>query len=138
MRRDQNGVDILSLHDLAVVRIDVGFLERLRHLAAVLFGLALHPEAALGVNIAAGGHHGVVVLALFLDAHDVVLADAITNADHRDRDAVIRADHPAGGRGLVLPVNRALERVGGGHDSGYGRGFLNERTPSFEGAFRRS
>ena len=126
VRGDHDGINVFSLEQLPVVGVNVGFLERFGHLAGVLLGVAHDPGAALRVHVARGGHEGVVLLAVLLDAHDVVLADAVTDADDGDGDAVIGADHSAGGGRGALAIDGRLDDAGRSDGRGGSGGLLDE------------
>src|SRR6476659_4028566 len=96
----------------------------------------LHFFGAMFRNVTNSDLRDVVRSRMLLHLANVRIETLSAHADESDGDAVIRADHPASRRRLVLAVNRRLEHVCDGHCSGRGGSLLNEIPARFASGFR--
>ena len=114
---NDDSVDVAAFQKLPVVGERVGVLEA---------GFFLRPIAALAEEVARSGYDDVVLGGVLVDAFEVVLADAVADADNGDVDAVIGTNDPARGGSLALAIHGGLDDARGGDRSGDCGGFLDE------------
>src|SRR5439155_17544507 len=82
--------------------------------------------AEFAEHVPRGGHDGVVIGRRLVQPLEMVLADAVADADHGHCDSVVGADDTARRRRLVLSVNRGLEQRSRSDSSSGGSGFLDK------------
>jgi hypothetical protein len=73
---------------------------------------------------------------VLLHLADVRIETLAAHSDETDGDAIVGANDPAFGRGLILPVNWRLEHIGDCHRGGRRGCFLNEIPARFAACFR--
>ena len=120
MRGNNDSVDVLALEQLSVIDAEVGILELRR---------CLGPVTALVEKVAGCADYDIVLAGLFVDALQMVLADAEADTDDAHRNAIVGANDTPGRWGLVLPVNRSFEQRGGSDGSSGRSRFLDEFPP---------